>query len=82
LGFTHVGCKQVPPGHGSDEDPSAAPDAEGIAPGSRARWRRSEAKRRESSDPTERAILDDLAITKHEAIGKSSANPFGRVFVE
>jgi hypothetical protein len=27
----------------------------------------------------EREILDDLAITKHEAIGKSSANPFGRV---
>jgi hypothetical protein len=25
----------------------------------------------------EREILDDLAITKHEAIGKSSANPFG-----
>ena len=25
-------------------------------------------------------ILDDLAITKHEAIGKSSANPFGRFF--
>jgi hypothetical protein len=29
---------------------------------------------------TEREIFDDLAITKHEPIGKSSASPFGRVF--
>ena len=27
----------------------------------------------------ERAVFDDLATTKHEAIGKSSANPFGRI---
>jgi hypothetical protein len=29
---------------------------------------------------TEREIFDDLAITKQEPIGKSSATPFGRVF--
>ena len=28
----------------------------------------------------EREILDDLAVAEHEAIGKSSAHPFGRVF--
>jgi len=29
---------------------------------------------------SEREIFDDLAITEHEAIGKSSASPFSRVF--